>query len=80
MHAGIPIAISSDDPGFFDYYGVTLDYVYVFLSWDLDLRDLKKLAINSLKYSSITQVEKEEIFKFFTYKWKRFIEYVICKY
>lgn len=80
LQAGIPIALSSDDPGFFDYYGVTLDYVYCFLSWDLNLADLKKLCINSLKYSSIPQAEKEEIFKFFTYKWKRFVEYVICKY
>lgn len=48
IHAGVPIALSSDDPGFFNYHGVTLDYVYAFLSWDLNLADLKKLALNSL--------------------------------
>ena len=80
LHAGVPICLSSDDPAFFDYHGVTLDYLYTFIAWELNLADLKKLAINSLKYASITQAEKEEIFKFFTYKWQLFIDYVIQKY
>jgi adenosine deaminase CECR1 len=41
IHAGIPVAISPDDPGFMGYEGVTLDYLYVYLAWDLDIRDLK---------------------------------------
>ena len=31
LHQGVPVSISPDDPGFFNYEGVTLDYVYVFL-------------------------------------------------
>jgi adenosine deaminase len=37
MDEGIAVTISPDDPGYFDYDGVTLDYVYVLLFWDLDL-------------------------------------------
>ena len=43
------------------YHGVTLDYVYAFLAWDLNIADLKKLCFNSIKYSSLTQEEKEKL-------------------
>lgn len=80
LHAGIPVSISPDDPGFMSYHGVTLDYVYAFLAWDLDLDDLKKLCINSIKYSSLSKEDREQLHKFFLYKWKRFLDYVIGKY
>ena len=59
LHAGLPVSISPDDPGFFDAEGVTLDYVYAFLAWELDLADLKKLCLNSLDYALINDEEKE---------------------
>lgn len=62
---GVPISLNSDDPGFYGYEGVTLDYVYAFLAWDLDLRDLKQLALNAIKYSSVeeeTKAKHNEIF------------------
>lgn len=48
LHEGLPVSINPDDPGFWGYEGVTLDYVYAFLAWDLDLADLKQLALNSI--------------------------------
>lgn len=54
LHQGIPVSISPDDPGFYDYEGVVLDYVYAFLAWELDLADLKKLCLNSLEFASIS--------------------------
>lgn len=69
LHQGLPVSINPDDPGFMGYEGVTLDYLYVFLSWDLDIADLKKLCLNSLTYSSITDEEKQTLLKFFDYKW-----------
>ena len=54
LHQGLPVSINSDDPGFMGYEGVTLDYLYAFLSWDLDIADLKKLCLNSLTYASIS--------------------------
>jgi adenosine deaminase CECR1 len=66
LSKGIQASISSDDPGLFGYEGVTLDYVYAAGAWMLDLRDLKKLSLNGIKYASISEEKKkfyyEEIF------------------
>ena len=62
------------------YDGVTLDYVYAYLAWDLDIADLKKLCLNSIEYSSVSEKEKEAVRKFFGYKWDRFLDYVLGKY
>ena len=62
------------------YEGVALDYLYVFLAWDLDIADLKQLVINSIKYSSVSEADKEKLMTFFAYKWSRFLDYVITKY
>lgn len=62
------------------YEGVTLDYLYCFLSWDLDIADLKKLALNSLTYASISDQEKKNILTFFHYKWEKFLDLIITKF
>lgn len=62
------------------YEGVTLDYLYCYLSWDLDIADLKKLALNSITYASITEQEKENVNLFFEYKWDRFLDVIIGKH
>jgi adenosine deaminase CECR1 len=80
LHQGIPLTISSDDPGFMQYEGVTLDYVYTYLAWDLDIADLKQLALNSIKYSSVSEASKAELYKFFETKWVHFIDFIIGKY
>ena len=59
------------------YEGVTLDYVYAYLSWDLDIADLKKLCLNSIQYATLDDLEKEELTKLFAYKWDRFLDYVL---
>jgi len=55
-----------------------MDYVYVTLQWDLDIRDLKKFALNGITYSSLSEEKKkylkEEIFP---KKWKEFIDYLM---
>jgi adenosine deaminase CECR1 len=80
LHAGLPVSISPDDPGFMGYEGVTLDYLYVFLAWELDIADLKQLCLNSIIYSSISDEHKKEVTEFFNYKWNRFLDFVIGKY
>lgn len=50
---GVKCSINPDDNGFFNSPGVTLDFVEAYMSWDLDLSDLKSLAINSLEFASI---------------------------
>ena len=62
--------MSSDDPGFFGYDGVTMDYVMAFMAWELDIADLKKLALNGITYSSIPEERKTELIeKRFNHKW-----------
>jgi adenosine deaminase CECR1 len=55
LHQGVPVSISPDDPGFWDYEGVNLDYVYAYMAWELNLSDLKKLVVNSIEYSSVDE-------------------------
>jgi adenosine deaminase CECR1 len=71
---GIPISISPDDQGLFGYTGVTPDFWSIFLAWELDLRDLKKLCMNSILYSSLTKKDKETALAVWERKWKNFIE------
>lgn len=74
MHHGLQVSISSDDPGFFHYSGVTLDFTYVALAWELDILDLKKLCINGIKYSSIPQEKIDNLLEnVFPQKWEEFI-------
>jgi adenosine deaminase CECR1 len=70
---GIQISISPDDPAIFDYVGVTPDYWSIFLAWELDLRALKKLAINSIEYSHLNKVEKKKALAAWQQKWDVFI-------
>jgi adenosine deaminase CECR1 len=69
LHDGIPVSISPDDPGFFDYEGVTLDWVYAFLGWELNLADLKKLNLNSIDYATIDEKDKEALRPLFEDRW-----------
>lgn len=70
---GVQISINPDDPGIFDYVGVTPDFWSVFLAWELDLRDLKKLATNSITYSYLDDAEKEKTLAVWEQKWDSFI-------
>jgi hypothetical protein len=36
-----------------------MDYVYAALAWELDIRDLKKLSLNGINYSSASSDKKE---------------------
>jgi adenosine deaminase CECR1 len=74
---GLQWSISSDDPGFFNYEGVTLDYAYCTIAWELTLRDLKKLSLNGITFSSIPEAKKAHLMNdVFPGKWKEFITYL----
>ena len=63
LNHGVQVSISPDDPTFFDYYGVTLDYAYAVLAWELDIRDLKKLSLNGITYAAISEDKKDDMRK-----------------
>ncbi|WKN46237.1 hypothetical protein [Tunicatimonas pelagia] len=71
---GIQCSISSDDPAVFDYTGITYDYWTIFLAWELDLRSLKKLAMNSITYSLLNDEEKKRAMQVWESRWNGFIE------
>lgn len=73
MAHGVEVTISSDDPTFWDYQGISLDFTYAFLAWQLDLKDVKQLAINSIKQSSVNTPAKERLLKKFHNDWNAYI-------
>lgn len=74
LKRGIPCVLSSDDPAIFGNEGLTYDFWEVFMAWDLDLKGLKKLAINSIKYSGMSENEKNKALSIWQHKWENFVE------
>ncbi|HEX8425493.1 hypothetical protein [Hymenobacter sp.] len=73
IRRGVQISISPDDPSIFDYVGVTPDYWSIFLAWELDLRDLKQLALNGIEYGFLTTEEKQRARATWQQQWLAFV-------
>ncbi len=73
MRDGVQITISSDDPLFFGYKGLSYDYWHIYMAWQLSLKDLKKLSKNGIIYSSLTVQEKEIALKNWERRWESFV-------
>ena len=71
--ANIGVTISSDVHTFYGYDTLTVDFVLAFLGWQLDIKDLKQLTINSIKYSSIKEEKKERYLSKLEYEWDKFV-------
>ena len=71
------MTLSTDDPQIFNYNGLTYDFWTAFMAWELDLRTIKKLALNSILYSGMNREEKKEALIYFNRKWDKFIEEVV---
>lgn len=81
--ANIPLVVSSDDYSFWETLPLSHDFYQAFLgiaSSHSDLRTLKKLATNSIKYSSMSDSEKKRALKMWQPKWNQFIEDVIVDF
>lgn len=76
INKGIQITVSSDDPAIFDYSGVTLDYWSIFLAWEMNLKMMKKIVMNSIDYSLLDNVQKQKAKQIWQDKWASFIQYV----
>uniref|UniRef100_A0A7S3CMS7 Adenosine deaminase n=1 Tax=Strombidium rassoulzadegani TaxID=1082188 RepID=A0A7S3CMS7_9SPIT len=77
INQGVQISISSDDPGYFGYEGVTLDYIYAAGAWMLDLQDIKKISLNGLNFSTVSSEDKLELLKVFNQKWNEWIKLIL---
>ncbi len=75
LRRGVQCTISSDDPSIFGYSGISYDYWTIFLAWQLDLQAIKKLTMNSLTYSSLTDCEKQQARAHWQQEWDDFIDF-----
>jgi len=75
LRHGVQCSISSDDPAIFGYAGLSYDYWYATMAWELDLRDIKKLVFNSLTYSTLDEIEKQEALVALLKSWEQFVAY-----
>ncbi|CAB3222154.1 unnamed protein product [Arctia plantaginis] len=77
----LPVVLSSDDPGAWEADPLSDDFYIAFVgvsSKFSDLRMLKTLALNSLKYSALDPVEKQRAIRSFHQKWDDFVENFDC--
>ena len=75
IRSGNPVVLGSDDPGTFGNDLFTTDWYNAFMAWGLDLSDMKLLATNSLKYSSMTESQKTDAMeRKWLPLWNRYIE------
>ena len=73
LRHGVQCSISSDDPGIFNYQGLSYDYWYAIMAWELDLRDVKKLVFNSITYSALNTEEKKVAMEQLNRQWAAFV-------
>ncbi len=72
LRDGVPVTLNPDDPGMMQAT-LSHDFYAVFMAWDLDLADLKQLALNSLRYSSLNADEQAQAIAAWTVRWHAFI-------
>lgn len=80
MAQNVPFVVASDDPMFWDVTPLSHDFYITFLgiaSRHADIRVLKKLALNSIQYSSMNGAEQRRAVSMWQLQWDNFIENVI---
>ncbi|CAH2238457.1 jg13094 [Pararge aegeria aegeria] len=78
---GMPVVLSSDDPGIWEADPLSDDFYVAFVgvaSRLADLRLLKQLAFNSIKYSALKGSAKMNAIHKFTQRWDTFIDNFNC--
>ncbi|XP_014211272.1 adenosine deaminase 2 [Copidosoma floridanum] len=71
-----PVVVSNDDPRMWEAKGLSYDFYEAFvgiMSRSADLRALKKLALNSIEYSSMNVVQKKKAKEIWNRRWEKFV-------
>lgn len=72
LRRGVAIALCSDDPTYQEHEILTDDFFAATICWNLNIADLKQLAINSIMYSGLDNYEKTNLLKAYGKKWEEF--------
>lgn len=75
-----PVVVSCDDPSFWEATPLSHDFYMAFVgiaSAHADLKFLKKLILNSFKYSSLSETEQKEGIQKWQNAWEKFLDVVI---
>jgi len=80
LRRGVAVALCSDDPTYQEHETLTDDFFAAALCWDLSIADLKQLAINSITYSGLDNVEKRTLMKAFHRKWNEFTDEALAEF
>ncbi|MFZ5831973.1 MAG: hypothetical protein ACOY3P_17960 [Planctomycetota bacterium] len=73
LNRGVPCVLGNDDPGILGNDGLSYDFWEAIVAWNLDLRAIKQLAMNSLLYSAMTDVEKSAAIGYWKKAWDQWI-------
>ena len=80
--AGQPLVVSSDDPTVWGALSLSHDFYVALTAFGgarADLRFVKQLAINSIRYSSLDQTRKEALMQLWSRQWTAFVEDALKK-
>jgi len=75
INAGIPVVLSPDDPGL-TRHTFSYDFYEAFMAWELDLRELKQLAMSSLVHSAMDPQEKRHALAAWQTRWAAFVRWL----
>lgn len=78
---GYPVVVCNDDPGFWGTTGLSYDWYLAFMglsSKSSNLKCFKQLAINSIKYSGMSDKEKETALKIWNESWNAVIDQLVA--
>lgn len=76
MSENHPVVISSDDPALFGASGLSYDFYEAFVGFGgmrSHLGSLKQLAINSIRYSSLSPNQQEKAMALWQRRWDKFV-------
>ncbi|XP_071361542.1 adenosine deaminase 2-A [Trachinotus anak] len=76
MSENHPMVISSDDPAMFGSSGLSYDFYEAFVGFGglrSNIGSLKELAMNSIRYSSLTPKQQEEALALWQRRWDKFV-------
>jgi len=68
------MTINTDDPGMWHYADPTYDWLAATKAWSLDLMRLKKLALSSIVYSTLSDEGKRSYIQAWLKQWASWIK------